>query len=134
MKLGIAMAASNPMIATTIMISTSVKPPPRRSFVCILLPFLIRGVNLTEGGYYDFSFTMIACRQTANLAQHRGCQCWRTGLIARNAPIQTGEMCLAMSQCPTGFLDTRDGSHCRAGEGVVMATLGCNPTASAASV
>ena len=47
-KLGIAMAASKPMIATTIMISTSVKPALLEvlSFI-VLLPF-IDGVNLVR--------------------------------------------------------------------------------------
>jgi hypothetical protein len=37
MKLGIAMAAKRPMIATTIMISTNVKPALRDVFLFILL-------------------------------------------------------------------------------------------------
>src|SRR5580698_4722187 len=36
-KLGIAMAASKPMMATTIMISTRVKPALRDCFICFIL-------------------------------------------------------------------------------------------------
>src|SRR6266404_4163498 len=50
-KLGMAMAASNPMMATTIMISTNVKPALRDVLTFILfLPFLSRGVNEATGG------------------------------------------------------------------------------------
>ena len=38
-KLGIAIAASNPIMATTIMISTSVNPALRLFFVCIMFTF-----------------------------------------------------------------------------------------------
>src|SRR5579872_2824808 len=50
-KLGIAMVASNPMIATTIIISTSVKPAlgDVRFFI---VPFICRGVNQAAGCYY----------------------------------------------------------------------------------
>ena len=63
-KLGIAMAASNPMIATTIIISTSVKPPRRDDSIRIVLPstFLIGGVNRAQAVYINnYSFTVIAC-------------------------------------------------------------------------
>ena len=40
-KLGIAIAAKRPMMATTIMISTSVKPALRDVFIFILLFFLL---------------------------------------------------------------------------------------------
>src|SRR6267143_1508488 len=53
-KLGIAIAASNPMMATTIIISTSVKPALRFVLTCMLLTFLFvrtRGVNNAEGGF-----------------------------------------------------------------------------------
>src|ERR1043165_2589962 len=51
-KFGIAIAASNPMMATTIMISTSVKPALLFVLICITLlsVFLFRGVNNAEGG------------------------------------------------------------------------------------
>src|SRR5947199_3463498 len=52
-KFGIAMAASNPMIATTIMISTSVKPAVLCVLICIanLSVYLFeRGVNNANGG------------------------------------------------------------------------------------
>src|SRR5436190_17710013 len=49
-KLGIAMAASKPMIATTIMISTSVKPARREVLSFILLIYLSNdGVNNGQG-------------------------------------------------------------------------------------
>src|SRR6266851_5016293 len=44
-KLGIAIAASKPMMATTIMISTSVKPARREFLSFILCTFLSGGVN-----------------------------------------------------------------------------------------
>src|SRR6267154_5809545 len=51
-KFGIAIAASNPMMATTIMISTSVKPAVLFVLICITLlsVFLFRGVNNAKGG------------------------------------------------------------------------------------
>src|SRR5882724_13495184 len=64
MKLGIAIAASRPMMATTIMISTSVKPALRDVlFVFIVLVvFLFCGVNETTGGLHDYDFRpLIAC-------------------------------------------------------------------------
>ena len=39
MKLGIAIAAKRPMMATTIMISTSVKPPLRLFFIVFICIF-----------------------------------------------------------------------------------------------
>src|SRR5260370_10372157 len=45
MKLGIAIAASKPMMATTIMISTSVKPARREFLSFIRCTFLSGGVN-----------------------------------------------------------------------------------------
>src|SRR5205809_7040303 len=62
-KLGMAMAASNPMIATTIIISTSVKPPRRDDSSRIVRPstFLIGGVNRAQAVYLNnYSFTVIA--------------------------------------------------------------------------
>src|SRR5260370_38060130 len=55
-KFGMAMAANRPMMATTIMISTSVKP----SFLEVLIfitDFLLCGVNQTAGGLYPGSAT-----------------------------------------------------------------------------
>src|ERR1043165_9748668 len=51
-KFGIAIAASNPMMATTIMISTSVKPALLFVLICITLlsVFMFHGVNIAEGG------------------------------------------------------------------------------------
>src|SRR5580698_8175506 len=51
-KFGIAIAANRPIMATTIMISTRVKPALRMFlFVFILLLFVIRGVNVQQAGY-----------------------------------------------------------------------------------
>jgi hypothetical protein len=50
-KFGMAIAASRPMIATTIMISTSVKPALREVFVFMFVFFLYSGVNLAEAVY-----------------------------------------------------------------------------------
>src|SRR2546425_3827021 len=51
-KFGIAIAANNPMMATTIMISTSVKPAVLFVLICMsylsILP--VRGVNEAKGG------------------------------------------------------------------------------------
>src|SRR5215469_6400658 len=64
-KLGIAMAANKPMMATTIMISTRVKPALRDCFICfILYYFLFTALrwNFTTGGLYDDMFVhLIAC-------------------------------------------------------------------------
>src|SRR5438477_1703843 len=51
-KFGIAIAANKPMMATTIMISTSVKPAVLFVLICITLfsVFLFRGVNDAKGG------------------------------------------------------------------------------------
>ena len=49
-KLGIAIAARRPIIATTIIISTSVKPARRDFFIFILLSFALCGVNDATGG------------------------------------------------------------------------------------
>src|ERR1051326_8112486 len=51
-KFGIAIAANNPMMATTIMISTRVKPDLLFVLFCITLLsfFLSHGVNKAEGG------------------------------------------------------------------------------------
>lgn len=49
-KFGIAIAANRPMIATTIMISTRVKPDLREVLIFICSSFVVRGVNLAAGG------------------------------------------------------------------------------------
>src|SRR5438094_2066183 len=51
-KFGIAIAASKPMMATTIMISTRVKPAVLFVLICMTLlsVFLFRGVNDAKGG------------------------------------------------------------------------------------
>src|SRR5882762_2077924 len=48
-KFGIAIAASKPMMATTIMISTRMKPDLRVILTFMLLTFLSSGVNAGEG-------------------------------------------------------------------------------------
>src|SRR5215469_17413069 len=72
-KLGIAMAASKPMMATTIMISTRVKPALRDCFVCfILYYFLFTALrwNFTTGGLYDDMFVrLIACDNRTRFAK-----------------------------------------------------------------
>src|SRR5580704_10753765 len=58
-KFGIAIAAKRPMMATTIMISTSVKPALRSFFVAfIFLSFFLFtcGVNGVTGGLYNYIF------------------------------------------------------------------------------
>src|ERR1039457_629998 len=53
-KLGIAIAARRAMMATTIIISTSVKPDAREVLFFILaFVFLFRGVNSQQAGYDD---------------------------------------------------------------------------------
>jgi hypothetical protein len=49
MKGGIAMAASKPMMATTIMISTSVKPL-KGIFLCVFIVFCFRGGTKRQAG------------------------------------------------------------------------------------
>src|ERR1035437_5466169 len=74
-KLGIAIAARRPMMATTIMISTSVKPDLREVLFFILAyVFMSRGVNSQQAGYYDYGYcSLIAC-------------CNRTSLQANQMP------------------------------------------------
>ncbi len=53
MKLGIAIAAKRPIMATTIMISTSVKPPLRLFFIVFIFVIFFRlkcGVNNAASG------------------------------------------------------------------------------------
>src|SRR5437868_6052578 len=62
-KFGMAMAASNPMIATTIMISTSVKPDLRFVLICIVLTFFFyAAVNVASGGYLVVQSSFTDCR------------------------------------------------------------------------
>ena len=52
-KLGIAIAANRPIMATTIMISTNVKPPV--DFNCVFITNLFTSsVNPVSGGYDDY--------------------------------------------------------------------------------
>src|ERR1700761_4335472 len=63
-KFGIAIAANRPMMATTIMISTSVKPDLRVLLIAfiILTFFSVMRWNVTAGGLYDNIFVhLIAC-------------------------------------------------------------------------
>src|ERR1017187_243903 len=76
-KFGIAMAARRPMMATTIMISTSVKPALRRFLDCfIVFAFsLFRGGTMPQAGLDNYNFVhFIASR---NHDQH---------LLARSMP------------------------------------------------
>jgi hypothetical protein len=59
MKFGIAIAANRPMMATTIMISTSVKPALREVWIFILP--LQRGVNLRQAGLFITAFLFTYC-------------------------------------------------------------------------
>src|SRR6266478_6612385 len=64
MKLGMAIAANSPIMATTIMISTNVNPDLRDDLIFILsfLPFFSGGVNLAAGGLVLLQFcSLIAC-------------------------------------------------------------------------
>ena len=62
-KLGIAMAAKRPIMATTIMISTRVKPALRDALIFILLfvTFCFCGVNETTGGLQLLHFSFTHC-------------------------------------------------------------------------
>jgi hypothetical protein len=65
MKLGMAIAAKRPMMATTIIISTSVKPCLREVLLVFMfsLSFIaLCGVNNTTGGLFHCTFrSLIAC-------------------------------------------------------------------------
>src|SRR6516164_7283764 len=78
-KFGIAIAAKRPMMATTIMISTNVKPALRLFLVCfILFSFSISRPNLAAGGLDDYRFVrLIACRNRDTLC------------IARQVPMSS---------------------------------------------
>src|SRR5476649_2384822 len=66
-KFGIAMAAKRPMMATTIMISTSVKPALRMFFIVfIVFAFFLCGVNIATSGLYDFSFVHFIAGRNRN--------------------------------------------------------------------
>src|SRR6266700_5020415 len=73
-KLGIAIAARRPMMATTIMISTSVKPALRDVLIFIyFLTFCVSvcGVNTATGGfsyYYGWCSLIACCNRTCRLA------------------------------------------------------------------
>src|SRR5581483_11989565 len=54
MKLGMAMVASSPMMATTIMISTRVKPELRRDLIFMFLSFFAMARTGLQAGYYYF--------------------------------------------------------------------------------
>ena len=64
-KLGIAMAASKPMMATTIIISTSVKPALRDCFMFFILLYVLSVSelrwNLATGGLYDCIVRSLNC-------------------------------------------------------------------------
>src|SRR5438105_3356964 len=59
-KFGIAIATSRPIMATTIMISTSVKPDLLGTLIFILtLYFLLRGVNREQASYNNCNFVHV---------------------------------------------------------------------------
>src|SRR6266702_863891 len=64
-KLGIAIAARRPMMATTIMISTSVKPPLRDVliFICFsnFLRFCLRREHKQQAGYLSLRLVSTHC-------------------------------------------------------------------------
>jgi len=61
-KLGIAIAANRPIMATTIMISTNVKPALRDVLVVFIAAFRFLRRERTTGGLYDDVFcSLIAC-------------------------------------------------------------------------
>src|SRR5580704_6879793 len=59
-KLGIAIAARRPIMATTIMISTSVKPP-KPTFVRVVLICFFRRRELPTGGLIIMTFAFTDC-------------------------------------------------------------------------
>jgi hypothetical protein len=71
-----AIAANNPIIATTIMISTNVNPRLPCFMVCISLPFFPAAVNDAKGGLLISTI----CSRIAF------CKAVRTGCVAMNTP------------------------------------------------
>src|SRR5579862_4050471 len=69
-KFGIAIAARRPIIATTIMISTSVKPALRLFLVCFIFFFFPCNVAWARatGGLYDDRFAHFHCRSQPHIA------------------------------------------------------------------
>jgi hypothetical protein len=59
-----AIAAKRPMMATTIMISTSVKPA-LRTVLLVFMSFSICGVNNATGGYIKYCFVHLLPVATA---------------------------------------------------------------------
>src|ERR1039457_2054459 len=75
-KFGIAIAANRPMMATTIMISTSVNPAMREVLMFILpyLSVLICGVNAATGGFQIVLFSFTYCLLPPLDSKHLICQ------------------------------------------------------------
>src|SRR5436189_6348942 len=72
-KLGIAIAASSPLMATTIMISTSVNPLWRAVLFFITEPFCCDGVNQAAGSLLllvQFVHELPAANRAANLPEN----------------------------------------------------------------
>src|SRR5437867_10243481 len=86
-KLGIAIAANRPIMATTIMISTNVQPALRDVLIFILtfLPFCSCGVNKTTGGLelLQFLFTYCLLRPLTAENQAGGVPTFRTASVTR---------------------------------------------------
>src|SRR6185369_244220 len=74
-KLGIAIAARRPMMATTIMISTRVKPSLREVliFICFNFCVSVGGVNTATGGlFYQYGWcSLIACCNRTSRVSNR---------------------------------------------------------------
>src|SRR6266566_1848066 len=71
-KLGMAIAASRPMMATTIMISTNVNPPLERVPILTTKPFSQCGVDAAAGGYYIITIIcprIACCNRTLGLSK-----------------------------------------------------------------
>src|SRR6266566_6165852 len=78
MKLGIAIAANRPIMATTIMISTNVKPDLREVLIFILcIVFLFCGVNeATSGSLMSSIFVHTLPVAATEGIEQPGCQTW----------------------------------------------------------
>src|SRR5215469_13249147 len=110
-KLGIAIAASKPMMATTIMISTSVKPALRDCFVCFILYYFLFSElrwNFTTGGLYDYMFVhFIACNNRTLLPKRSTGRAREQNYRLRELLCQN----VQISTCLLGLVDDFFG-HC----------------------
>src|SRR5258706_10662624 len=74
-KLGIAIAASRPMMATTIMISTRVKPDLFEVLTFIMCLAFFGGVNKASGGFKRLQFLFTNCLPHPRRWQHQHLRC-----------------------------------------------------------